>query len=64
MYKQNLSNIALAIFTIAWFAGGFYYLMSLPKREVIVYDCAVAETSPEYPQQVKDECRKYRSGRI
>lgn len=33
---------------------------TLPKHEVIVYNCDMAEISPDYPVQVKDQCRKLR----
>lgn len=33
---------------------------SLPRGEVIVYNCSMAEISPDYPVAVKDECRKLR----
>jgi hypothetical protein len=26
----------------------------------VVYDCSIAEISPEYPQEVKNECRRLR----
>ena len=33
---------------------------SLPRGEVIVYNCSIAEISPDYPVQVKEQCRKLR----
>ena len=26
----------------------------------VVYDCSIAEISPDYPQEVKNECRRLR----
>ena len=28
-----------------------------------VYDCSIAEISPDYPIEVKEQCRKIRSGK-
>ena len=29
-----------------------------PRHHVVVYDCNLAEISPDYPVDVKNECRK------
>lgn len=39
-------------------------LFTLPKQEGRVYDCGLSEISPDYPIQVKEECRKARSEKI
>jgi hypothetical protein len=62
MYKYD--KIGVAVFAIVWFGTGVYWLLSQPKQHVIVYDCSRAETAPEFPIDAKEECRKYRSGRI
>lgn len=36
-------------------------LFSFPQQEGKVYDCSIAEISPDYPIKVKEECRKLRS---
>jgi len=33
---------------------------TLPRHGVVVYNCSIAEISPDYPVAVKDECRKLR----
>ena len=33
---------------------------SLPKHSEVVYNCSIAEISPDYPVQVKEQCRKLR----
>ena len=30
------------------------------SNRVVVYDCSLAEISPDYPQEVKAECRRLR----
>ncbi len=60
--KHNLmSNILLGIFAIAWFAGGLYWLVSQPKREVVVYNCELSEISPDFPIEAKERCRVLRA---
>jgi hypothetical protein len=34
----------------------FQYTSSTER--VIIYDCTIAEISPDFPQQVKEDCRK------
>ena len=30
------------------------------RPRVVVYDCSIAEISPDYPVEVKEQCRKLR----
>ena len=65
--KDNLtSNIIVGIFAVAWFAGGFYWLSTMPKKHVVVYNCELSETSPDFPQEAREACRIKRaeSGRF
>jgi hypothetical protein len=41
-------------------------LTAMPKHGVVVYNCSIAEISPDYPIEVKEKCRKLsvQSGRI
>ena len=32
----------------------------LPRHGVVVYNCSIAEISPDIPLKVKEECRKLR----
>jgi hypothetical protein len=37
----------------------------LPKKgDVIRYDCSIAEISPDYPIEVREQCRKLRAENI
>jgi hypothetical protein len=39
--------------------------LSLPKKgDVIVYNCTISEISPDYPIEVKEQCRKLRAEQI
>ena len=31
---------------------------TLPRHSEIVYNCSIAEISPDYPVQIKEQCRK------
>jgi hypothetical protein len=33
------------------------------KSRVVVYDCSIAEISPDFPVSVKEECRKAKNDR-
>jgi hypothetical protein len=36
--------------------------LSLPRKgDIIRYDCSLAEISPDFPIEVKEQCRKLRS---
>lgn len=62
-----MSKTVIFIFASVCFVVLFWVvvLMSMPKKgDVIVYDCRLAEISPDIPIEVKDKCRKLRSGRL
>ena len=64
MFKKYQSQISVAIFAIVWAAVGFYWLSIQPKHGVIVIDCSLSEISPDFSPEMKEACRKARSGRI
>ena len=39
--------------------------LSLPRKgDVIRYDCSISEISPDFPVEVKEQCRKLRADKI
>jgi len=48
------------------FVIGFWVIVltALPRHGTVVYDCRLAEISPDFPPEVRNECRKKNSGRI
>jgi hypothetical protein len=42
--------------TVVWLA----LLSFIPMPEVRIYDCNLSEFHPDYPPEVKEECRKKR----
>jgi len=65
MNKSNLkSNLILALMAISWIGFLVLYFYLLPKESGRVYNCSIAEISPDYPLKVKEECRKLRMDQI
>lgn len=56
-YEVLVVLFVLLIFPVIW-------LVSPRQHGVRVYDCSIAEISPDYPVSVKEECRKARSEKI
>jgi len=54
--------IIVAITFIVLFWTLIFALM--PSHGVVRYDCRLAEISPDFPINVKNECRKLNRGRI
>ena len=54
--------VVVAIVFIVMFWVLIFSLM--PTHGVVKYDCRMAEISPDFPVEVKNECRKKLSGRI
>lgn len=55
--RTHLEFLFVAIVLI----GSIIFLFSAPPQKVKVYDCSIAEISPDYPVDVKNECRKLRT---
>lgn len=60
MNKKNLINIAFFVtIIVVWVGMGILYFY-LPRPREVVYNCSIAEISPDIPIKVKEECRKLR----
>jgi hypothetical protein len=51
-----------AVISVMSFWGLF--LIMMPNHATVVYDCRLAEISPDFPTEVRNACRKKNSGRI
>ena len=59
---MNTKELLLVfVIRVILFAGIFTVM---PRHGVVVYDCSIAEISPDYPPSVKQECRLARMERI
>ncbi len=59
--KQTLQVIGLSFIVVGLalaMVGLIVFGNSLPREQV--YDCSLAEFHPDYPLQVREECRKLR----
>ena len=58
--KRNLIELlCLAVIGSLVFAFAILYI---PKKgDVVVYNCSIAEISPDIPLEVKEKCRKLRA---
>jgi len=62
--KNSITEIiALVIFGIILIAYIIWQHQYEVKSRVVVYDCSIAEISPDYPVSVKEECRKAKNDR-
>ena len=55
-------NIEMIIIVIGLLIAIPIVFLSLPRKgDIIRYDCTLAEISPDFPIEVKEQCRKLRS---
>lgn len=59
---MNTKELALVFFILVIMFAGIFTVV--PHHGVVVYDCSIAEISPDYPVSVKEQCRKARMERI
>lgn len=64
MFKKYQTQILVAIFAVVWVVGIMFLIMSQPKHGVQVINCSIAEISPDFTPEMREACRKARSGRI
>jgi hypothetical protein len=38
--------------------GAWVILSHFPQHGVVVYNCSIAEISPDFPLEVREQCRK------
>lgn len=60
MYNVRFTFILIIVFLLILGT----VLEFIPRHGKIVYDCRMAEISPDFPVEVRNECRKRYSGRI
>lgn len=49
------------LFVATVLIGSVAFLVMSPAPKGRVYDCSLSEISPDYPLEVKEECRKLRA---
>ena len=62
MSENILAIIAVICFICAQVVYFVYAAESL-KGRTIKYDCSIAEISPDFPPQVREQCRQLRAQR-
>lgn len=61
MRSRDKIEVGLVLLLVVVCIGALIYI---PKPKGKVYTCALAEISPDYPLDVKEECRKLNSVKI
>lgn len=53
--------IEITIISVAFIIAFVIAFYTLPKHGTIKYDCSIAEISPDFPIEVREQCRKLRA---
>ena len=62
LFKKYLT-IFLTVSGLAFWSIAVYGYLSSDETDIKVYNCELAEISPDYPIEVRNECRKLRNGK-
>lgn len=62
MSENKLAILAVIIFMVCQF-GFFWITTDSLNHRTIKYDCSIAEISPDFPPQVREQCRQLRAQR-
>lgn len=58
--RAHLEFLFVAVVLI----GSIVFLYQTPPQKTKMYDCSISEISPDYPIEVKEECRKLRAEKV
>ena len=61
--KRSLIELGILV-TASAFAFVLVLHFAPKKGDVVVYDCSIAEISPDIPLEVKEKCRQLRAGKF
>lgn len=64
---QNLikrETIEIVLVAVASIIALVLAIMFLPEQRSKVYDCRMSEISPDFPPEVREECRRIRATKI
>jgi len=64
MSKKNLVDLIILLLSASLMIGALILNFYLPTPRERVYNCSIAEISPDIPIKVKEECRKLRMDKI
>lgn len=59
---KNVFWTLMFIGGMAFYVMSFFIIVDMQKDRTIVYDCRMSEISPDFPIEVRNECRRIRSG--
>jgi hypothetical protein len=59
---KNISIIFLQILAVC--ATMYIIINYYPKHGTVRYDCSIAEISPDFPLEVREQCRKLNMEKI
>jgi hypothetical protein len=51
----------IVIVLVCGLIGFLFSYYALPRKSEVVYNCDLAEISPDFPKEVKQQCRKIRN---
>ena len=55
-FENSISIAAILILVVTMWVGLFIVATNLPNK--VTYDCSIAEISPDFPPDVREQCRK------
>jgi len=61
--KRSLIELGLLVLAIP-IAFALAFLFMPKKGDVVVYNCSIAEISPDIPLEVKEKCRRLRAEKL
>jgi hypothetical protein len=61
---KTISKTKLILISIATIISFVLAIKYIPQQREIVYNCSIAEISPDFPIKAREQCRKLNAERI
>ncbi len=61
MVRKDIRALIYYVLLILFTVFLWVMILFLPKTGGIMYNCSIAEISPDFPPEVRNECRKLRA---
>jgi len=58
MTTKRLQSFNIALMLVSSFLVMLLLIVFLPRHGEVVYNCSIAEISPDFPPEVREQCRK------
>jgi len=58
------ANVVIFCLCVVLYCAIMYIAFTIPRHGTVIYNCSIAEIHPDYPPEVKKQCREHNAKQI